>query len=193
VAAITALQMGYSEVMVRKAICVWNSRRSSQSFTVTELVNVILDIQSGDIGYGSLEDLQGQVSAGESVTENCESETSESSDLSEISDNESVENITQKPENLENCDSGYSSEEENESTGRSVDPISNSDEETEKLKAENQQLRDTLICKVCMDDTVGVIFLPCSHMVTCSQCFPAMKHCPVCRSDIKAIVKAFLV
>ncbi|XP_048766151.2 baculoviral IAP repeat-containing protein 7-A-like [Ostrea edulis] len=187
VAAITALQMGYSEVLVRKAISVWNSRQSSESFTVTEIVNVILDLQNSDSGYGSLEDLQQKnVSEGENVTKTSESNAS---DLLENIENKSVENVKSKSTDRENCDSGYNSEDENERT----DSSANSNGETEKLRAENKQLRDTLICKVCMDNTVSVIFLPCTHMVTCSQCFPAMKQCPICRSDIKAIVKAYLV
>ncbi|XP_062613524.1 baculoviral IAP repeat-containing protein 2-like [Saccostrea cucullata] len=201
-AAITALQMGYSEVMVKKAIRDWNSRYGSASFSVSDIVNLILDYQ--DQGYGSLEDLEQEESS--SVSDN----RTETTNINGIENNRTKHNtnsddLTQTDRTLppltndkkdsedkSSCDSGYDSDSENESE-RTGDSNLNLEKETEKLRAENKELRDTLICKVCMDDTVSVIFLPCTHMVTCAQCFPAMKQCPVCRSDVKAIVKAYLV
>ncbi|XP_061167588.1 baculoviral IAP repeat-containing protein 3-like [Saccostrea echinata] len=208
VAAITALQMGYSEVMVKKAIRDWNSRNGSVSFSVADIVNLILDYQESDHGYGSLEDLQQEksISVSDSRTETSNLNDNKSignnrTTLTKNSDNNSMQtDRTMSPltdnkhdsEDKSSTDSGYDSDSENESE-RTGDSILISERETEKLRAENKQLRETLICKVCMDDTVSVIFLPCTHMVTCAQCFPAMKHCPVCRSDVKAIVKAYLV
>lgn len=32
------------------------------------------------------------------------------------------------------------------------------------LEEENRQLKDARLCKVCMDDDVGVVFLPCGHL-----------------------------
>lgn len=32
------------------------------------------------------------------------------------------------------------------------------------LEEENRQLKDARLCKVCMDDDVAVVFLPCGHL-----------------------------
>ncbi|KAL5289243.1 BIRC2 family protein [Megaselia abdita] len=60
------------------------------------------------------------------------------------------------------------------------------------LEEENRILKDARLCKVCMDEEVGVVFLPCGHLVTCVQCAPGVKQCPLCRSDIKGYVRTFL-
>ncbi|XP_055372378.1 death-associated inhibitor of apoptosis 2 [Condylostylus longicornis] len=60
------------------------------------------------------------------------------------------------------------------------------------LEEENRKLKDARTCKVCMDDEVGVVFLPCGHLVTCVQCAPGVTVCPLCRSGIKGYVRTFL-
>lgn len=60
------------------------------------------------------------------------------------------------------------------------------------LEEENRKLKDARQCKVCMDDEVGVVFLPCGHLVTCVQCAPGVTNCPLCRSPIKGFVRTFL-
>ncbi|GFT03129.1 baculoviral IAP repeat-containing protein 3 [Nephila pilipes] len=51
---------------------------------------------------------------------------------------------------------------------------------------------DRCLCKICMDKEVSVVFLPCSHLLACTECAPALKSCPMCRQTIQAIVKAYL-
>lgn len=60
------------------------------------------------------------------------------------------------------------------------------------LEEENRKLKDARTCKICMDDEVGVVFLPCGHLVTCVQCAPGVTMCPLCRSSIKGFVRTFL-
>lgn len=60
------------------------------------------------------------------------------------------------------------------------------------LEEENRKLKDARLCKVCMDAEVGVVFLPCGHLVTCVQCAPGVTMCPLCRSQIKGFVRTFL-
>ncbi|KAJ8315640.1 hypothetical protein KUTeg_007790 [Tegillarca granosa] len=54
------------------------------------------------------------------------------------------------------------------------------------LQEENKQLRDRTLCKVCMEETVSIVFLPCGHLAVCHQCAPALNTCPLCRKFIKA-------
>ena len=61
-----------------------------------------------------------------------------------------------------------------------------------KLDEENKQLKSDMTCKICMDKYINIVFLPCGHMVACSQCGVALKMCPLCRKYIAGKVKAIL-
>ena len=49
-----------------------------------------------------------------------------------------------------------------------------------------------LTCKVCFSAAVGIIFLPCGHLVCCVSCAPAMVDCPICRKTVNGTVQAFI-
>ncbi|CAG2179484.1 unnamed protein product, partial [Oppiella nova] len=38
-----------------------------------------------------------------------------------------------------------------------------------------------LLCKICLDREIGVVFLPCGHQLACTQCAPCVADCPICR------------
>merc|ERR1719397_1919408 len=60
------------------------------------------------------------------------------------------------------------------------------------LESENARLKEQRTCKICMDGEVGVVFLPCGHLCCCVNCAPALKDCPVCRTNIQGTVRTFL-
>lgn len=60
------------------------------------------------------------------------------------------------------------------------------------LEEENRLLKEARLCKICMDNEVGIVFLPCGHLTVCVNCAPNLTDCPVCRSAIKATVRTFL-
>lgn len=60
------------------------------------------------------------------------------------------------------------------------------------LEEENRRLREARLCKICMDYEVGVVFLPCRHLITCVNCAHSLADCPLCRQAIKATVRTFL-
>ena len=49
------------------------------------------------------------------------------------------------------------------------------DLEKDELLDENNRLKEQKTCKVCMDAEVGVVFLPCGHLVVCGNCAPNLK------------------
>ncbi|KAK4883076.1 hypothetical protein RN001_006395 [Aquatica leii] len=49
------------------------------------------------------------------------------------------------------------------------------------LEEENRLLKEARLCKICMDNEVGIVFLPCGHLATCFNCAPNLEDCPVCR------------
>ncbi|CAC5393833.1 BIRC2_3 [Mytilus coruscus] len=60
------------------------------------------------------------------------------------------------------------------------------------LEEENQNLKDQQTCKICLDEPIGIVFLPCGHMASCANCAPALRRCPICRVFIKGTVKAIM-
>jgi len=65
-------------------------------------------------------------------------------------------------------------------------------EQSEDLELENRRLKDQRTCKICMDHEIGVVFLPCGHLISCVQCAPALKDCPLCRQPIHGTVKTYM-
>ena len=61
-----------------------------------------------------------------------------------------------------------------------------------KLKDDNLNMRQQSQCKICMHREVSVVFLPCGHFCACNDCSFALKKCPMCRDDVKGVVRAFL-
>ena len=68
----------------------------------------------------------------------------------------------------------------------------NSGEISVDLEIENRRLKDQRTCKICMDREIGVVFLPCGHLISCVQCAPAIKDCPLCRQPIGGTVKTYM-
>lgn len=60
------------------------------------------------------------------------------------------------------------------------------------LLTENEEFKEQKTCKICCEEIVSIVFLPCGHLVCCAQCSPALKNCPVCRNEIKGTVRVCL-
>ncbi|EFN85667.1 Apoptosis 2 inhibitor [Harpegnathos saltator] len=60
------------------------------------------------------------------------------------------------------------------------------------LQEENRRLKEARLCKICMDNDVAIVFLPCGHLATCIFCAPSLTFCPMCRIMIRASVRTFL-
>ncbi|EPS59560.1 hypothetical protein M569_15246, partial [Genlisea aurea] len=54
-----------------------------------------------------------------------------------------------------------------------------SQEEFERLQNEK------ILCRVCFDEQINVVLLPCRHYVLCSNCCGKCKRCPICRITIE--------
>lgn len=56
----------------------------------------------------------------------------------------------------------------------------------------NELLEDRILCKICMDREVEVTFLPCGHLVCCSDCARNVQECPMCRKIVRANIRTYL-
>ncbi|XP_043496224.1 putative inhibitor of apoptosis [Polistes fuscatus] len=90
----------------------------------------------------------------------------------------------------ENSNSNF----ENKDSGK-LNSSGSSSEESSKIlhgtKA-NKSIDSARLCKICYDSELGVVFLPCRHMVTCVKCAPAMTMCAVCRQPVQFTLRAIL-
>lgn len=62
----------------------------------------------------------------------------------------------------------------------------------DELLRTNEKLKEQMQCKVCMDRDVGVVFIPCGHLVTCTRCAPGLSKCAVCRKIIQSTVRVYM-
>ncbi|XP_033742579.1 baculoviral IAP repeat-containing protein 7-like [Pecten maximus] len=58
--------------------------------------------------------------------------------------------------------------------------------------AEIEELRLRTKCKVCLEEELKIVFLPCGHLCTCVDCASHLERCPVCREQKRSTVKAYL-
>ncbi|XP_063315642.1 baculoviral IAP repeat-containing protein 7 isoform X3 [Pelobates fuscus] len=68
---------------------------------------------------------------------------------------------------------------------KNTDPPISTEEELRRLKEER-------VCKVCLDKDVSMVFVPCGHLVVCTDCAPNLRTCPICRAVIRGNVRAFM-
>lgn len=66
--------------------------------------------------------------------------------------------------------------------------ITSANTSEKKKKKDN----DDRLCKICYTEELGVVFLPCGHIVACVKCALSLSTCAVCRQPFTATVRAFL-
>ncbi|KAH9504922.1 Baculoviral IAP repeat-containing protein 7-B [Bulinus truncatus] len=59
------------------------------------------------------------------------------------------------------------------------------------LQHENQKLKELLNCKVCLQNPVKSLFLPCGDLYACETCANNLSHCPQCQKRILGTVTTF--
>lgn len=56
---------------------------------------------------------------------------------------------------------------------------------------ENENVDNLYICSICMDNIRDIIFTPCHHSIVCNECCSKLTECPMCRTEIKSIIKYY--
>lgn len=64
-------------------------------------------------------------------------------------------------------------------------------------EAKFEELQIRYQCKVCMDDEIGITFLPCGHCCCCYRCGSnsaerRLDNCPICRCKIRGVIRTRL-
>ena len=65
-------------------------------------------------------------------------------------------------------------------------------QEEEGSKDESSSLKEALLCKICFDQQMSMVFLPCGHSLSCPSCATVFSSRPLCRKEIQATVRAYL-
>merc|ERR1711915_861725 len=72
----------------------------------------------------------------------------------------------------------------------SINPVN---DELKGLQREVETLREERNCKICLEKEASIVFLPCGHLCTCTNCAPALQKCAVCRVPIQGLVRTYMV
>ena len=64
----------------------------------------------------------------------------------------------------------------------------------QNLEKQSKHLEDARTCKICMENEISFVFIPCGHLITCENCAVNgdLKICPMCRKQITKRVKTYL-
>ncbi|XP_076066406.1 putative inhibitor of apoptosis [Oratosquilla oratoria] len=83
----------------------------------------------------------------------------------------------------------------------SIEPSNSSDISTQIMEVEREiALYQRLLeeehemkqCRLCMDEEVGAVFMPCAHLLACGTCAASLTQCPLCRSDVHYTVQVII-
>ncbi|XP_063833566.1 E3 ubiquitin-protein ligase MYLIP [Ostrinia nubilalis] len=65
-------------------------------------------------------------------------------------------------------------------------------DESKESRSRSRSGGDALACRVCMDNAMDTLFLPCRHVVCCQECAPRCERCPLCRCEIEKLMHIYL-
>lgn len=173
-AALDALSMGLNAGRVR-AVMQRKISSTGRPFTSTEaLVSAVLDGQIEDEGFESSEANRRLESQVTQLLLSAVSSVGLNSD-----DNEQA--LSSMSSNVASTSSAVPEDQ----------PAASTEEDSSNLPSDERRLKN-VECKICMAEEVGVVFLPCGHLLSCVWCAPAMVTCPLCRQQIRGRVRTFL-
>ncbi|XP_035697595.1 inhibitor of apoptosis protein-like [Branchiostoma floridae] len=59
-------------------------------------------------------------------------------------------------------------------------------------ESELERLREERMCKICMEEEMEIVFVPCGHFAVCQNCSASLRCCPMCRKNIDGTVRAYM-
>ena len=63
--------------------------------------------------------------------------------------------------------------------------------ESMNIDDEMAQVRESRLCKICMERQADVLFLPCAQILCCHVCAETVRECPICRSPIESRIRSY--
>jgi len=84
-----------------------------------------------------------------------------------------------------------SSEDEDDDDKEPTTNTPSSSQATLSPNEEVKRLEEEKLCKICRERNFEVVFLPCGHLASCTQCSPNVTHCPICKLVVTQKVRTY--
>ncbi|KAL6480372.1 hypothetical protein MHYP_G00114050 [Metynnis hypsauchen] len=68
--------------------------------------------------------------------------------------------------------------------------VFDSDSDTEDPLKKLEKLQREKLCKVCMDDDISIVFIPCGHLVTCKKCSDSVDNASSADRNLQEAVQS---
>lgn len=52
-------------------------------------------------------------------------------------------------------------------------------------------IEDRDLCKICLENELDILVMPCKHLCLCAVCSANLEKCPMCRTHITEFVKVY--
>jgi baculoviral IAP repeat-containing protein 7/8 len=56
---------------------------------------------------------------------------------------------------------------------------------------EEEERKDSKLCKICYNNEYNTIFLPCGHVIACAKCASSVTKCPACRQPFDNVMRVY--
>lgn len=89
-----------------------------------------------------------------------------------------IKRVLKKFENLPNKNMDTKEQEEKENVT------------TEQDKDQELEM-DSKLCKICYDNVCNTVYIPCGHVMSCTECAFKAKECPLCRASVERTVRLY--
>lgn len=64
-------------------------------------------------------------------------------------------------------------------------------EKEEKILKKEKQISISEDCRICLNEQIDTILLPCNHLCVCTQCGPFVSFCPECNVKVNSYERIF--
>lgn len=65
------------------------------------------------------------------------------------------------------------------------------DQELSAKPDEDEEKKDSKLCKICYSNEYDTIFLPCGHVIACAKCASSVSKCPACRQPFDNVTRVY--
>ncbi|XP_064212079.1 inhibitor of apoptosis 1 isoform X2 [Tribolium castaneum] len=88
---------------------------------------------------------------------------------------------------------GYINQVQKKMAGVSASNVTKENESTEEKSECGAASEDgVILCRICDRFERNTVFMPCKHIIACTQCSDVMQNCPICRKGIDSKIKVYI-
>ncbi|XP_057322510.1 baculoviral IAP repeat-containing protein 7-B-like [Microplitis mediator] len=103
-----------------------------------------------------------------------------------------VDRVQDQPGDSTTSESSEPSEQDPQVFNFEPDTFSEEGSDAATIVEPTWEPKDQGLCKICFNEDLGIVFLPCGHLVACTKCAPSLTRCAVCREPIILVARAVI-